>query len=135
MGREVRKVPADWEHPKHRELRYQFQPLLDEDYDEACRKWYAGAELWTRGEHPDQLNDKDSVAKSCAYYHEYFGDIGTYSREEYMGSLIGDRPRTHFQKYETTSEGTPISPIFATEQEAWEYSGNWHDETLRRLWA
>lgn len=31
-----------------------------------------------------------------------------------MDSLIGGRPRTHYQLYETVSEGTPLSPVMDT---------------------
>ena len=56
MGREVRRVPADWQHPKHwtrglhgMEERYKplfpgerYQPKVDE-WDEECAKWKAGS--------------------------------------------------------------------------------------------
>ena len=46
MGREVRKVPANWNHPKRSDG--SFKPLFDgftcrcEDWDRECAKWNAG---------------------------------------------------------------------------------------------
>ena len=62
MGREVRRVPKNWQHPKDEDG--EFVPLFREDMP-----------LWP------------------------------------------EREATHFMMYENTSEGTPISPAFATPEE------------------
>lgn len=62
MGREVRRVPADWEHP--RDERGKFIPTYSWDMPQ-----------WPENE------------------------------------------ATHYMMYEDTSEGTPISPAFATKEE------------------
>lgn len=137
----MRRVPADWEHPRGYEYDpKQFKPLLDNDFDEEAREWYANAELWTKGEHPDQNRDKfrirtlrrtpgnsewkevsreDFMAR-YRWFHEW-GPSFRRQRDEYMAHWIGDRARTHFQWYENTSEGTPLSPVFATEAELMEW--------------
>lgn len=116
MGREVRKVPADWQHPKHLatglrgpEARYKplfpgegYQRLVDE-WDEECAKWKAG---WR----PDYAG-----AESRAMTYEQYSGQRPH-RDDYMPNWPAEQ-RTHLMMYEDTSEGTPISPAFATPEE------------------
>lgn len=107
MGREVRRVPLNWEHPKDNNGDY--IPLFDREYHAAAREWIDNLMAWERGERPEGAAD-------CCYYWEWTGappepdyDGGTYrirawTPEEAVG----------FQLYETTTEGTPLSPIFAS---------------------
>lgn len=34
MGREIRRVPKNWKHPRLEDGRY--QPMFDQNYEEAC---------------------------------------------------------------------------------------------------
>jgi len=83
MGRVVRKVPADWQHP--RDERGSFVPLygkfpyIDEEVEEGIRDGWL-----TEGEPNYGLSL-----------------MPQWSEEE----------KTHYQMYEGTSEGTPISPV------------------------
>lgn len=86
MSREVRMVPANWEHPK--DDKGNFIPLLasfpynEEEIKEGLR------DGWLKDEPP------------------YYGC-----------DVMPDWPdaeRTHYQMYESTSEGTPISPVMET---------------------
>ncbi len=79
MGREVRRVAANWEHPK------------DED-----------------GCHIPLLKRR--------FYDDESGDDET----EFMPNWSDDE-RTHYQWYEDTTEGTPLSPPFATKAELVDY--------------
>jgi len=107
MGREVRKVPADWEHPK---VRGSHVPLFDH-YRTAVSDWDEHAAEFDRGE---------------GFYHEhgYARPGDTYADHEcdrpepsdYMPDWP-DGERTHFMMYEDTSEGTPISPAFESGEE------------------
>lgn len=77
MGREVRRVPSNWEHPKNEQGQY--IGLCSRD-------------LLSYWDEEDGENTPD------------------------MNSFMPDWPKeemTHYQMYETTSEGTPISPVFA----------------------
>ena len=117
MGREVRRVPADWQHPKHwtrglhgMEERYKplfpgerYQPKVDE-WDEECAKWKAG---WR----PGHCDDAEHRAM-C--YEQYAGQRP--HRDDYMPNWP-DSERTHLMMYEDTSEGTPISPALETPEE------------------
>ena len=119
MGREVRRVPANWQHPKEQKPDWRtgrmvecykplfpgerYQPAVDE-WDEECAKWKAGLR-------PDYCDDAESRAM-C--YEQYSGQRP--HRDDYMPDWP-ESERTHLMMYEDTSEGTPISPAFATPEE------------------
>lgn len=110
MGREVRRVPADWQHPKTRNGSY--QPLYDEEYAPAARRWLDQVIAWDNGTHPDVVEDP-----SVKERHHFFWDWdGGPPNEEYYRKPFTSEP-THLQMYEDTSEGTPISPVMATPEE------------------
>jgi len=117
MGREVRRVPADWQHPRHivgglRGPEERYKPLLpgeryqrDVDaWDEECAKWKAG---WR----PDYCDGPEHRAM-C--YEQWAGQRP--HRDDYMPNWPAEQ-RTHLMMYEDTSEGTPISPAFLTPEE------------------
>lgn len=116
MGREVRRVPADWQHPKHwtgglRGPEEHYKPLFPgERYQPAVDEWDDECAKWKRGEHPDQ--DADHRCAMC--YEQWAGQRP--HRDDYMPNWPAEQ-RTHLMMYEDTSEGTPISPAFATPEE------------------
>ncbi len=114
MGREIRRVPANWEHPKRKcphspwnggcdESKKNgglcYHPMFDEDFDIALKEWVDGYELWKKGEHPDQSDC--TYFKWCGappdpdFYHHNWTSAEWY------------------QVYETVSEGCPVTPPFA----------------------
>lgn len=100
MGREVRRVPPDWQHPKYEgwEGRQGFKPLYDgNDYQEA------------HDEFLEKLNKGGLQAAIDCYG-------GAPDEADYMPRWAPEQ-RTHLMMYETTSEGTPISPPFETPEE------------------
>ena len=113
MGREIRRVPAGWQHPVDHAGRY--KPMYDQAYADAAAEWWRNALLWSKGEHPDQLGN--DVTKKYLYYWEWSGNPPD---EEYYRPAFEGEP-THYQIYETVSEGTPVSPVFETKDElaAW----------------
>lgn len=117
MGREVRRVPADWQHPtiEHfniikgtNETRH--QPMFDRPFAPAMREWIAEWEAWERGERPDYASAEGAAMKFWEY-------SGPPPDPEYYRPDWPDAERTHLMMYEDTSEGTPISPAFATPEE------------------
>ena len=98
MGREVRRVPADWKHPKNEDksLGGDYKPL-QENYADDARKFLAIAN-----------------SKSLQDAVEWFGQAP--DKNDYMPDWP-ESERTHYMMYETTSEGTPISPAFASPEE------------------
>jgi hypothetical protein len=117
MGREIRKVPKNWEHPKS-DRGYgrgmEFTPLYDQDYLTEITEWIKNHELWLKGEHEDQKEPDGCKEK---FYAEWGGDPPHV--EAYRPAWT--EPADHFQVYETVSEGTPVSPVFATKEEMIEY--------------
>ena len=114
MGREVRRVPKDWQHPK--DERGRLKPLFD-GYSEDVRAWDEGAAMWAKGMVRDWSNGGwkqrgDGVQSET--YEEWDGERP--SRSDYMPEWPAAE-RTHLMMYETTSEGTPISPAFETAEE------------------
>jgi len=110
MGREIRMVPPNWEHPKQDNGHY--EPMFDEDFDTALNEWIEGYELWKKGEHPEQQEEE------CNYpFWEWMG--GPPNPDSYRPAFTEDP--TWYQTYENVSEGTPVTPPFATKEELIEY--------------
>jgi hypothetical protein len=116
MGREIRRVPADWRHPMEvRNGREGYRPLFDQDYQSAALEWIANFDAWRSGTHENCAKH----AKDYPFYWEWNG--GPPDKESYRDRAWTEEEATHFQIYETVSEGTPVSPVFATKEEMIEY--------------
>lgn len=90
MSREARRVPANWHHPYEHGRHV---PLFGGSVTAAQVEWDKEYSAWETG-----LSD----------YEEYAGTRP--SVESFMPDWE-DSARTHFQMYETVSEGTPVSPV------------------------
>lgn len=114
MGREVRRVPADWQHPKNE--RGDYVPLFDgKDYERRVREWDEGAAKWAEGLRDDWNGGWQPIGDvKSKTYAEWSGDRPDAA--DYMPRW-SDAERTHLMMYEDTSEGTPISPAFSTPEE------------------
>jgi hypothetical protein len=112
MSREVRKVPADWQHPRN--ANFDYIPLCEGSADISIAEWDDGAAKWAEGLREDWATggwkplDGDERAMT---YEEWAG--ARPSPSEYMGEFP-EGAATHYMMYETTSEGTPISPAMKT---------------------
>jgi hypothetical protein len=117
MGREVRRVPADWQHPKRVVRGFNgmvecYKPLFEgERYQPAVDTWDEDCAKWKAGWRPDYCTDPDSRAMT---FEQWEGQRP--HRDDYMPNWPAEQ-RTHLMMYEDTSEGTPISPAFATPEE------------------
>jgi hypothetical protein len=114
MGREIRRVPADWDHPTDGG---DFVPLFDEDYESACRAWWDAAVKWHRGEVSEE---HAKWSEKYPWYWDWNGSPPELDANVYRPAWT-EAERTHFQIYENVSEGTPVSPVFASldEMVAW----------------
>jgi hypothetical protein len=111
MGRELRKVPANWQHPKKDNGEY--YPMFDEYYGDALEEWIKENEQWEDGTHSD-LIDKPELKEIYPFYAMWGGnppDVEYYQTKKYLPEEL-----THIQLYQNTSEGTPISPIFKSDE-------------------
>ena len=111
MGREVRRVPPDWKHPTNEHGHH--QPMHDQSFAERYAEWQEGKRKWDAGEDPDREAHKHKDGQDYTW-EEWNGDAPdrAYHRPDWKPEEM-----TAFQAYETTSEGTPISPVFATREE------------------
>lgn len=111
MGRELRKVPANWEHPKRDNGSY--QPMFDEYYGDAFNEWLNNHNKWLDGTHKDLVN-RPELKEQYPFYAMWGGnppDVEYYHQNKYSNEEL-----THIQLYESTSEGTPLSPVFKTDE-------------------
>lgn len=132
MGRELRRVPVDWEHPQqncpHSPWRGGcdtaikgsgtcYKPLHDEPFNKVAREWLDEAVAWDNGTHPDLLGNLETgeppltTKDKYPFYWQWTDmppDPDFYRPEWPEGSA------TAYQVYETVSEGTPVSPVFTT---------------------
>jgi hypothetical protein len=92
MGREVRRVPKNWHHPK---CNGNYKPLY-EGYKLAAEEFL-------------DLANKEGLQEAIDY-------MGCPNKEDYMPDW-SDEEKTHLMMYEDTTEGTPISPAFKTPEE------------------
>lgn len=114
MGREVRKVPANWQHPKDDDGKY--IPLYGRPYDNSAEEWDIAWQKWQDG-FVEDYSTKGWKPKDEGHDGRYTEWAGPRpSPDDYMPNWPDD-DRTHFMMYEDTSEGTPISPAFATPEE------------------
>ena len=93
MSREVRRVPEDWQHPK--EL----------NWDRS--KWIFRA-----------LFEGSQYERNCKSAIEYQEDPPSLS--DFMPVWTKEEA-THWQMYETCSEGTPISPVMESPEKLGEW--------------
>jgi len=122
MGREVRMVPPDWQPPTYfgKDWRtnmpdLRFRSLLAGGFDAALGDWKENKAAWDRGEVRDWTTGgwKPKVGDEGTF-EEWHG--GEPKRENYMPDFAPGTA-THLMMFETTSEGSPISPAFATPEE------------------
>ncbi len=107
MGREIRMVIPNWEHPKKEDGRY--EPLYDKGFDSAFWEWAREYELWKKGKHPQQED------------YPYWEYAGGPPDPECCRPDWTEKDATWVQMYETVSEGTPVTPPFATKDELVNY--------------
>jgi len=111
MGREVRRVPPDWDHEK-----YSDQPLGDR-FGKELDDWLKGYFEWQKGYRYSRLVEKWIPIEEEYKQYPYTDFAGERPNvTDYMPDW-NESERTHYQAYENVTEGTPISPVFATEEE------------------
>ena len=109
MGREIRMVPPGWEHPKDENGDY--ISMIDQTFEDAAKEWKKAYADWENGTIKDDL-DREWKEK---YNEEYWEWHVPPDRDVYRPAFTAEP--THFQLYQNVSEGTPVSPVFATKAE------------------
>ena len=106
MGREIRRVPLDWEHPT--DISGRHIPIFDT---------YIG-----------DVNAEEWEAETEAPFSET--DRACYRQRKWETDEA-----TAFQIYENVSEGTPVSPIFQDEREmrSWLMSRGYSEKAVAKF--
>ncbi len=115
MGREIRRVPPNWEHPKDEKGNY--RSMHEEYYETALNKWLENHHKWMNNTHPDQLSGTYSYVSK----YKYFGSWESAPDPDYYNIYYKPEEATWYQLYQTVSEGTPVSPPFETKEELSQY--------------
>ncbi len=105
-------VPPNWEHPKDESGRD--KPMYDERFEDAAAKWKKDFAAWEAGERPNYFSELEDGKLE---YWEW--EVGPPDREYYRPWK--DEEATWFQVWQTVSEGSPVTPPFATKPELVEY--------------
>lgn len=108
MGREVRMVPKDWEHPKRENGG--FIALFGSDFEVCAADWDKECEDWNLGIYPSYASEDNKKLS----FTEWNG--GRPEKDDYMPTFE-TAEATQYMMYETTTEGTPISPSFSSPEE------------------
>ena len=121
MSREIRRVPANWQHPTYRTMRLRpgfygeietWKPLLNSSFAEQLAEWEERKAAWDSGQDPDRAKYPDM---SFEEWHGEKPEADYYVPYDPNGDL------PWWQMYETVSEGTPVTPAFATPEELIEF--------------
>lgn len=127
MGRELRMVHPDWDHPTdgfHRDGTPRYVPLMN-DYEGAVARWDEDFAQWQLGFKRDYNPNSsgwvahnipvgESLAKDLDSHAKWYGEPPR--KDAYMPAWAPGEA-TKLVMYEDTSEGTPISPKFDTPEE------------------
>lgn len=119
MSRECRRVPPDWEHPKDENGKH--IPLKNgAKFEHAHAQWQEEKARWDQGEVVsfDGYGDRFWIPKPVELAGAPFPepDGPEPDPRDYMPVWPASQA-THYQMYETTTEGTPISPVMTGKEE------------------
>jgi hypothetical protein len=123
MGREIRKVPANWQHPVVGDDygRLRKKPMFDRQYEVACTEWLADF---------DRIRAGDLKGYEVECYPlgvcQWAADNHAPSPDDYRP--WPDDEAVWWQLWETVSEGTPVTPAFASADELIDYLAQHGDE-------
>ncbi len=121
MGREIRRVPANYKHPQKLNERtgdMDDASMYDRTFEQATAEWDAEWAEWQAGVRPDYFDKTDENDATIAFFSEWHG-LRPNDPSEYR--QWSDEDATWFQVWQTVSEGSPTTPPFATIEELTTY--------------
>ncbi len=135
MGREIRRVPPNWQHPLKESCPHYptcdqmcYQPKYEQNIDDALNEWLKDFDRVRAG-------NMDDFEKTCyASLAEWIKDNPPPDLDYYVN--YKKEEATWYQVYQTVSEGSPVTPPFATQEELIDYlveNGDfWDQERAKR---
>lgn len=113
MGGEVRRVPADWKHPLDETGHYR---ELMPDYARRLLRWQEEKDQWDQGLQRAGRGGWKPITPDQPFggFDDVVGEKP--DPEQYMPEWP-EEAKTHMQMYETSTEGTPISPVMEKAEE------------------
>ena len=131
MGREVRRVPPNWEHPKKPCGNY--QPMFDETATEGFNEWLEDYQEFIKSELPEMADEHEyDISDPFSAFCDWDGGPPD---AQYYRPHWGESKATWYQVYETVSEGTPVTPPFETQEELIDYlakNGDFWDQKRQK---
>ena len=121
MGREIRKVPPNYVHPqKYHDYSGEMRDvaMFDKTFEQACAEWDAEWAAWQSGKRPSYYKKVDGDDTTVAFFSDYHG-LRPNDPSDYRP--WSDAEATWYQVWQTVSEGSPVSPPFATQDELIDY--------------
>lgn len=108
-------VPPNWTHPMMDEYPNRKQPMYDQEFNQRLAEWLEDFDRIRSGNMTDI--ERECYPRGLA---DWMLDEGQPPDPKYFRPWA-DGDATWFQLWETVSEGTPVSPPFATKQELADY--------------
>lgn len=143
MGREIRRVPPNWQHPQETKFNpfkgkeeTSYHPLYNRSAEVEWKEWNAEYAQWLTSEHARvRAEYGEEYYPASQPYASFCRWHGTPPNPEYYRPDWAPEEMTWYQVYETVSEGTPVTPPFATQAELIDYlvaNGDFWDQNRRR---
>jgi hypothetical protein len=121
-------VPPHWQHPMGD--RGAPQSMFDQHFDDAFAEWLADFDRIRSGELSDC--ERTCYAKpGMSPLAQWIGDAGVPPDRRYYRPWR-DGEGTWFQVWENVSEGSPVTPAFATQEELVDYLVDYGDDSEGR---
>jgi len=122
MGREIRRVPKNWNHPKKQQAWGEDYIPLSDDYVGYLKYWKEDVDQFIKC-----MTEVIEKGKTKIYDTTYTDvqEVFDYLNED--NQMLPANPENYmpsgpwYQLFETVSEGTPLSPPFATPEELIEH--------------
>ncbi len=128
MGRKLVMVPPNWQHPNNADGHP--QPMYDQWFEDAFDEWLAEFDRIRTGDLTDIERECYPSSRPLA---EWLLDEGAPHDLAYYRPWR-DEEATWFQVWQTVSEGSPVTPPFATKGELVDYLVEHGDFWQQKRW-
>lgn len=129
MGREIRRVPPNWEHPRQECKHSPWAGGCDDAKANGGKCYVPLMKGYAQAKAGFESMQAEKGLQEAIDYYGGAPDVNDYVPE------WPEAEATWFQVYETVSEGTPVTPPFATREELVEYliaNGDFWDKSRGR---